>query len=174
MKKPLVTIKMKNPELAPIVLELKPEVAPETVKNFISLANSGFYNGLIFHRVISGFMIQGGDPQGMGFGGPGYCIKGEFSANGFENGISHLRGVISMARSQDFDSAGSQFFIMHADGIFLDGQYAAFGRVISGIETVDSIAETYVDYMDKPYDPQIMESVSVETYGEDYGEPQKL
>ena len=174
MKNPIVTIKMNNPELAPIEIELYPEIAPNTVKNFISLANSGFYNGIIFHRVISGFMIQGGDPQGIGIGGPGYGIKGEFAMNGFKNELAHTRGVISMARSMDPDSAGSQFFIMHQNAPHLDGQYAAFGKVISGIETVDAIAAVRCDFRDKPYEDQVMESVTVETFGEAYDEPEKL
>ena len=169
---PIATITMKDGGV--IELELYPEIAPESVKNFISLANSGFYDGLIFHRVIAGFMIQGGDPDGKGTGGPGYCIKGEFSANGVKNDLSHLRGVISMARAQPFDSAGSQFFICHADSQFLDGQYAAFGKVTSGLDVVDRIAKTTTDSRDKPYKDQIMETVRVETWGVEYGEPEKL
>ena len=169
---PIATITMKDGGV--IELELYPEVAPESVKNFISLANSGFYDGLIFHRVITGFMIQGGDPDGKGTGGPGYSIKGEFKANGVENDISHVRGVLSMARAQPYDSAGSQFFIMHQDGTYLDGQYAAFGRVISGMDVVDAIAKTTTDSRDKPYKDQVMATVRVETWGVDYGEPEKL
>ena len=169
---PTATITMKDGGV--IELELYPEIAPESVKNFISLSNSGFYDGLIFHRVIAGFMIQGGDPDGKGTGGPGYCIKGEFSANGVKNDLSHLRGVISMARAQPFDSAGSQFFICHADSQFLDGQYAAFGKVTSGLDVVDRIAKTTTDSRDKPYKDQIMETVRVETWGVEYGEPEKL
>ena len=169
---PIATITMKDGGV--IELELYPEIAPESVKNFISLSNSGFYDGLIFHRVIAGFMIQGGDPDGKGTGGPGYCIKGEFSANGVKNDLSHLRGVISMARAQPFDSAGSQFFICHADSQFLDGQYAAFGKVTSGLDVVDRIAKTTTDSRDKPYKDQIMETVRVETWGVEYGEPEKL
>ena len=169
---PIATIAMKDG--GEIQLELYPEVAPESVKNFISLANSGFYDGLIFHRVISGFMIQGGDPDGRGTGGPGYSIKGEFAANGVKNDISHVRGVLSMARAQPYDSAGSQFFICHADSTFLDGQYAAFGRVISGMDVVDKIAKTTTDSKDKPYKDQIMATVRVETWGVEYGEPNKL
>ena len=169
---PIATITMKDGGV--IQLELYPETAPESVKNFISLANSGFYDGLIFHRVIMGFMIQGGDPDGKGTGGPGYSIKGEFAANGVKNDISHVRGVLSMARAQPFDSAGSQFFIMHQDGTYLDGQYAAFGRVISGMDVVDNIAKTTTDSRDKPYKDQIMETVRVETWGVEYGEPEKL
>ena len=169
---PIATITMKDGGV--IELEHYPEIAPESVKNFISLSNSGFYDGLIFHRVIAGFMIQGGDPDGRGTGGPGYCIKGEFSANGVKNDLSHLRGVISMARAQPFDSAGSQFFICHADSQFLDGQYAAFGKVTSGLDVVDRIAKTTTDSRDKPYKDQIMETVRVETWGVEYGEPEKL
>ena len=169
---PLATITMKGGDV--IELELYPEVAPESVKNFISLANSGFYDGLIFHRVIMGFMIQGGDPLGKGTGGPGYSIKGEFKANGVKNDISHVRGVLSMARATPYDSAGSQFFIMHQDGTYLDGQYAAFGRVISGMDVVDKIANTTTDSKDKPYKDQVMETVRVETWGVEYGEPEKL
>ena len=169
---PIATITMKDG--GQIQLELYPEVAPESVKNFISLANSGFYDGLIFHRVILGFMIQGGDPDGNGTGGPGYGIKGEFTANGVENNISHVRGVISMARAKPFDSAGSQFFIVQADSTYLDGQYAAFGRVISGMDVVDKIAKTTTDSHDKPYKDQVMETVRVETWGVAYGEPNKL
>ena len=174
MKNPVVTIKMQNPELAPIEIELYPEVAPNTVNNFISLVKSGFYDGLIFHRVIAGFMIQGGDPKGSGIGGPGYSIKGEFTINGFKNDLAHTRGVISMARAMDPDSAGSQFFIMHNDAPHLDGQYAAFGKVISGIETVDAIAATRRSIMDKPHQDQVMESVTVNTFGIDYNEPEKI
>lgn len=169
---PIATITMKDGGV--IQLELYPETAPESVKNFISLANSGFYDGLIFHRVIAGFMIQGGDPDGRGTGGPGYSIKGEFNANGVKNDISHVRGVLSMARAQAYDSAGSQFFIMHQDGTYLDGQYAAFGRVISGMDVVDAIAKVTTDSRDKPYKDQIMETVRVETWGVEYGEPEKL
>ena len=169
---PIATITMKDGGV--IELELYPETAPESVKNFISLANAGFYDGLIFHRVITGFMIQGGDPDGRGTGGPGYSIKGEFAANGVKNDISHVRGVLSMARAQPYDSAGSQFFIMHEDGTYLDGQYAAFGRVISGMDVVDAIAKTTTDARDKPYKDQIMETVRVETWGVEYGESEKL
>ena len=158
-----------------IVVELYPEVAPNTVANFIELANAGFYDGLIFHRVISGFMIQGGDPNGNGTGGPGYSIAGEFSLNGFENNLSHTRGVISMARSNAYDSAGSQFFIMHADGTYLDGSYAAFGKVIEGMDAVDRIAGTKTNiYNDKPVQKQVMKTVTVETFGETYPAPEKL
>lgn len=142
-------------------LELYSDKAPITVKNFVDLANKNFYDGLIFHRVISGFMIQGGDPMGIGIGGPGYQIKGEFTANGVKNDISHKRGVISMARSADFDSAGSQFFICHADSTFLDGQYAAFGKVTEGLEVVDAIASVATDYSDKPYEDQKIKTIRV-------------
>lgn len=173
MKNPIITIKMQNEELSPIVIELYPDIAPNTVNNFISLVKKGFYNGIIFHRVIPSFMIQGGDPEGVGMGGPGYSIKGEFNMNGFENNLKHTRGVISMARSMSPDSAGSQFFIMHKDAPHLDGQYAAFGKVISGIETVDSIVSSPRDYMDKPYEDQIMQSVTAELFNEEYPEPVK-
>ena len=169
---PIATIEMEDGGV--ITLELYPQVAPISVNNFISLANKGFYDGLIFHRVIPGFMIQGGDPQGTGMGGPGYSIKGEFAGNGVKNDLSHARGVLSMARAQNPNSAGSQFFIMHADGPFLDGQYAAFGKVIEGIEVVDRIAAVKTDRMDKPKDPQRMKKVSVETFGEVYPEPEKM
>ena len=170
---PLAAITMKDGGV--ITFELYPEIAPETVKNFISLANSGFYDGLLFHRVVPGFMIQGGDPNGNGTGGPGYAIQGEFAANGFENDLSHTRGTVSMGRkSTPYDSAGSQFFIVHEDKPSLDGQYAAFGRVISGMEVVDAIANTTTDSKKKPYKDQIMETVRVETWGVEYGEPTKL
>ena len=169
---PIATITMKDGGV--IQLELYPEVAPESVKNFISLANSGFYDGLIFHRVILGFMIQGGDPLGKGTGGPGYAIKGEFAANGVQNDISHVRGVLSMARSSAYDSGGSQFFIVQTDSTYLDGNYAAFGRVTSGMDVVDAIARTTTDSKDKPYKDQVMETVRVETWGVEYGEPEKL
>ena len=144
-----------------IELELEPDVAPVTVKNFVDLANKNFYDGLIFHRVIAGFMIQGGDPNGIGTGGPGYCIKGEFALNGVKNDISHKRGVISMARSMSYDSAGSQFFICHADATFLDGQYAAFGRVTSGIEVVDEIAGVKTNFNDKPLNDQVIKTIRI-------------
>lgn len=159
MTNPIVTITMENG--AVMTGELYPAKAPNTVANFISLANKGFYDGLIFHRVISGFMIQGGDPKGVGIGGPGYCIKGEFSANGVKNDLSHKRGVLSMARAQAMDSAGSQFFIMHQDAPHLDGQYAAFGHVVSGMDAVDEIAATATDWNDKPRTPVVMEKVEV-------------
>lgn len=172
MQNPVITIEMENGGI--IKAELYPEKAPNTVNNFISLAKSGFYDGLVFHRVISGFMIQGGDPSGNGTGGPGYGIKGEFVLNGFRlNNIKHIRGVLSMARASSPDSAGSQFFIMHQNAAHLDGQYAAFGRVIEGMETVDKIAASEVDWNDKPLTPQVMRTVKVETFGENYPEPVK-
>ncbi len=172
MSNPIVTIEMEHGGV--IKLELYPEIAPESVRNFISLVKNGFYDGLIFHRVISGFMIQGGDPLGTGMGGPGYCIKGEFRQNGVDNRLSHKRGVLSMARSQSPNSAGSQFFIMHEDGPFLDGQYAAFGAVTEGIEVVDAIAGVRTDRNDRPLEEQKMKSVTVDTFGVEYPEPNKL
>ena len=172
MQNPIATITMKNGKQ--IVLELYPQVAPNTVNNFIALSNSGYYDGLIFHRVIRNFMIQGGCPKGNGTGGPGYAIKGEFSQNGFKNDLKHTRGVISMARAMNPNSAGSQFFIMHNDAPHLDGAYAAFGEVTSGIEVVDEIADEYTDYSDRPYEPQIMASVRVETFGRNYPNPEKM
>ena len=154
--------------------ELYPEVAPQSVGNFIALANSGFYDGLIFHRVIPGFMIQGGDPKGTGMGGPGYCIKGEFLMNGVKNTLSHKRGVLSMARAGHPNSAGSQFFIMHADAKHLNNQYAAFGKVTEGMDVVDAIAAVKTDYNDRPQTEQKMKSVTVDTFGVDYPEPNKL
>ena len=151
-----------------------PKIAPNTVANFISLVKKGFYDGVIFHRVIPGFMIQGGDPNGKGIGGPGYSIRGEFTANGFENKLQHLRGVISMARTQNPDSAGSQFFIMVDDAPHLDGQYAAFGQVISSMAEADRIVSVRRDYNDKPLEPQVMKKVTVETFGEEYPEPEKV
>lgn len=172
MQNPIVIIKMQGGK--EIKIELYPDKAPNTVNNFISLINNGFYDGLIFHRVISGFMIQGGDPAGVGTGGPGYSIKGEFAINGFKNNdIKHLRGVISMARALNPNSAGSQFFIMHQNSSHLDGQYAAFGKVIEGIEVVDEIASVSTDWNDKPKTPQIMETVTVETFGAVYSAPVK-
>ncbi len=171
MKNPQVTIEMENG--GKIVLELYPDKAPNTVNNFIYLVQKGFYNGLIFHRVIEGFMIQGGDPKGTGVGGPGYCIKGEFSSNRFAgNNIRHERGVISMARAMDPNSAGSQFFIMHANANYLDGQYAAFGKVIKGMDVVDKIASVKTNYNDRPLKEQKMKTVTVETFGETYPAPQ--
>jgi len=169
---PVVTIKMAGPG-GEIKAELYPEIAPNTVNNFISLVKQGFYDGLIFHRVISGFMIQGGCPQGTGTGGPGYQIKGEFSSNGFANALRHERGVLSMARAMHPDSAGSQFFIMHDDAPYLDGEYAAFGRVIEGMDTVDRIASCTTGRGDRPIQYQIMEKVTVDTFGQDYPEPEK-
>ena len=169
---PIATIEMENG--SKIVCELYPDIAPQSVRNFISLANSGFYNGLIFHRVIPDFMIQGGCPQGTGMGGPGYCIKGEFAINGVPNDLRHSRGVLSMARAQAPNSAGSQFFIMHADGYFLDGQYAAFGAVMDGMDTVDAIASVATDRNDKPKVPQDIKSITVDTQGVEYPEPDKL
>lgn len=169
-KNPIVTFEMENGDT--FKAELYPEVAPNTVRNFITLINHNFYDGIIFHRVIKGFMIQGGDPEGVGIGGPGYAIKGEFAANGFENNLKHDRGVLSMARSMIPDSAGSQFFVMHKDSPHLDGQYAAFGRVIEGMDTVDKIAETKTDFQDKPKEDQVMKTVTVETFGVDYEEPE--
>ena len=159
MSNPIVTITMENGDV--MKAELYPEIAPNTVNNFISLVKKGFYDGLIFHRVIPGFMIQGGDPAGTGAGGPDYCIKGEFSANGVKNPISHKRGVLSMARAQAMDSAGSQFFIMHQDAPHLDGSYAAFGHVVNGIEVVDEIAAVATDWNDKPKTPVVMEKVEI-------------
>ncbi len=156
----MIVIEMENG--GKIELELDAKAAPITVENFEKLVREGFYDGLIFHRVISGFMIQGGCPEGTGMGGPGYHIKGEFAANGVENPIKHVRGVISMARAQDPDSAGSQFFIMHADAPYLDGQYAAFGKVVSGMEVVDQIADAVTDYSDRPYDDIVMKRVSIQ------------
>jgi len=175
MEKPIVTIEMENG--GKIVCELYPETAPESVKNFVSLIEKGFYNGLTFHRIISGFMIQGGCPNGTGMGGPGYCIKGEFMLNGVKNKLSHSRGVLSMARSQSPNSAGSQFFIMHEDGDFLDGQYAAFGKVIEGMDTVDYIAASARPTDGNGSIPKaaqpVMKSVTVDTKGEALGEPTK-
>ena len=171
MSNPIVTIEMENGDV--IKAELYPEVAPNTVNNFISLINKGCYDGVIFHRVIPGFMIQGGDPQGTGTGGPGYSIRGEFTSNRFLNQLKHTRGVLSMARTMDPNSAGSQFFIMHEDAPHLDGQYAAFGAVTEGIEVVDRIAGTRTDRNDRPMEPQVMKKVTVETFGEEYPEPKK-
>lgn len=171
-KNPIVTFEMENGDV--FKAELYPEIAPNTVKNFISLVNHNFYDGVIFHRVIKGFMIQGGDPEGIGIGGPGYAIKGEFAANGFENNLKHDRGVLSMARSMMPDSAGSQFFVMHKDSPHLDGQYAAFGRVIEGMDAVDKIAETKTNFQDKPKEDQVMKTVYVETFGVDYDEPETI
>ena len=171
MPNPIVTITMDNRPV--IKVELYPEIAPNTVNNFISLVRDGFYDGLTFHRVIYGFMIQGGCPDGTGMGGPGYSIRGEFTANGFKNDLRHTAGVLSMARSMMPDSAGSQFFIMHRDAPHLDGQYASFGKVIEGMEAVNEIAECDTDFSDKPLDPQIIRSMTVETFGVDYPAPEK-
>ena len=171
MSNPIVTIEMENGDV--IKAELYPEIAPNTVNNFISLVKKGFYDGVIFHRVIEGFMIQGGDPLGKGVGGPGYSIKGEFTANRFPNNLKHDRGVLSMARTMAPNSAGSQFFIMHENSPHLDGQYAAFGKVIEGIEAVDRIAAVRTDYNDRPRIPQVMKKVTVETFGVEYPEPEK-
>ena len=156
-----------------IKAELYPEIAPNSVNNFISLVQKGFYDGVIFHRVIAGFMIQGGDPDGVGTGGPGYSIKGEFAQNGFENNLRHTEGVLSMARSQMPDSAGSQFFIMHKDAPHLDGAYAAFGKVTEGQDVVDAIATVATDAGDRPVEPQMIIEVTVDTFGVDYPEPEK-
>ena len=172
MSNPIVTFEMENGKT--IKAELYPEIAPISVNNFISLINKNFYDGLIFHRVIRGFMIQGGDPEGTGCGGPGYSIKGEFSQNGVENNLKHTEGVLSMARSMSPNSAGSQFFIMHKTSPHLDGSYAAFGKVIEGMDVVNKIAETATDYMDRPLEDQRIKSVTVETFGVDYPEPDKF
>lgn len=169
---PIVTITMENEEV--IKLELYPDIAPISVNNFISLINKNFYDGLIFHRVIRGFMIQGGCPDGTGAGDPGYSIKGEFAQNGVENNLKHTEGVLSMARSMHPDSAGSQFFIMHKNAPHLDGGYAAFGKVIEGMETVNHIAETPTDYSDRPLEDQVIKSMTVECFGVEYPEPEKF
>lgn len=167
---PVVTIEMENGDI--MKAELYPEIAPNTVNNFISLIQKGYYDGIIFHRVIKGFMIQGGDPEGNGTGGPGYEIDGEFSMNGFTNNLKHTPGVLSMARTMDPNSAGSQFFIMHQNSPHLDGQYAAFGKITEGMDVVNKIAETQTDYMDKPLNPQRMKTVTVDTFGETYPAPE--
>lgn len=172
MSNPIVTITLENGEI--MTGELYPEKAPNTVNNFISLANGGYYDGLTFHRVIPGFMIQGGCPDGTGMGGPGYSIRGEFAQNGYPNSLNHTEGVLSMARSMHPDSAGSQFFIMHKTSPHLDGQYAAFGKVTEGIENVNKIAETETDYSDRPLEEQRIKTVTVETFGVEYPEPEKL
>ena len=169
MANPIVTFEMEDGKV--FKAELYPEVAPNTVNNFLSLVKKGFYDGVIFHRVIAGFMIQGGDPKGIGVGGPGYCIKGEFSANGVKNDLKHQRGVLSMARTQVPDSAGSQFFVMHADADYLDGQYATFGKVIEGMDVIDAIASVRTDFRDKPLKEQKMKKVTAETFGVEYPEP---
>lgn len=172
MKNPIVTITMENGKQ--MKAELYPEIAPNTVNNFISLINKGYYNGVIFHRVIPGFMIQGGDPNGTGTGGPGYSIKGEFSGNGFKNDLKHTKGVLSMARTAVPNSAGSQFFIMVANSPHLDGQYAAFGKIIEGIEVADEIVSVDRNYSDKPNVDQRMKEVTVDTFGVEYPEPEKM
>ena len=171
MANPIVTFEMENGDVMKV--ELYPEVAPNTVNNFISLVNKGFYDGLIFHRVINGFMIQGGCPNGTGMGGPGYSFAGEFAQNGFDNQLKHEPGVISMARAMNPDSAGSQFFIMHKNSPHLDGAYAAFGKIIEGMDVVNKIAETDTDFRDKPITDQKMKKVTVETFGTEYPEPEK-
>ena len=169
---PIITFEMENGDI--MKAELYPQVAPSTVNIFISLVNKGFYDGLIFHRVINGFMIQGGDPEGTGMGGPGYGIKGEFAQNGFANDLKHSAGVLSMARSMMPNSAGSQFFIMHKDAPHLDGAYAAFGKIIEGMDVVNKIAEVATDYSDRPMEDQRMKTVTVETFGVDYDEPETV
>lgn len=171
MANPVITITMENGDV--MKAELYPEIAPNTVNNFISLVSKGYYDGLIFHRVISGFMIQGGCPQGTGMGGPGYCIKGEFSQNGFKNDLKHTEGVLSMARAMHPDSAGSQFFIMHKTSPHLDGAYAAFGKITEGMEVVNRIADEHTDYSDRPLNEQKIKSMTVDTFGETYPEPEK-
>ncbi|MCD8046589.1 MAG: peptidylprolyl isomerase [Clostridiales bacterium] len=168
---PIVTIEMENGDI--MKAELYPEIAPNTVNNFISLIRKGFYDGVIFHRVIAGFMIQGGDPNGTGTGGPGYCIKGEFSQNGFPNDLKHTPGVLSMARTMAPDTAGNQFFIMHQTSPHLDGAYAAFGKITEGQDVVDKIASCKTDWQDKPLQKQMMKKVTVDTFGADYPEPEK-
>ncbi len=172
MSNPIVTIEMENGDV--MRAELYPEIAPNTVNNFISLINSGFYNGVGFHRIIEGFMLQGGDPTGTGAGGPGYSIKGEFTNNGFKNELKHTEGVLSMARTMMPDSAGSQFFIMHKTSPHLDHEYAAFGKVIEGMDIVNKIAAVKTDYSDRPVEPQMMKNVTVELFGETYPEPEKI
>ena len=169
---PIVTFVMESGDT--FKAELYPDIAPQSVNNFVSLIKKGFYDGLIFQRVIPGFMIQGGDPEGTGMGGPGYSIKGEFASNGFKNDLKHTKGVLSMARAFDPNSAGSQFFVMHETSPHLDGEYAAFGKVTEGQDVVDTIAVTQTDYNDKPIAPQVMKSVTVETFGVDYPEPDKI
>jgi peptidyl-prolyl cis-trans isomerase B (cyclophilin B) len=171
MANPIVTITMKNGDV--MKAELYPDIAPNTVNNFISLIKKGFYDGLTFHRVINGFMIQGGCPEGTGMGGPGYCIKGEFSQNGFPNNLKHEPGVLSMARTMIPDTAGSQFFLMHKNSPHLDGSYAAFGKVTEGLEIVDKIAQVATDYSDRPLEPQVIQSMTVDTFGVEYPEPEK-
>ena len=172
MANPIVTITMTDGSV--MKAELYPEVAPNTVNNFISLVKKGFYDGLVFHRVIRGFMIQGGDPQGTGMGGPGYSIKGEVTYNGFSNDLKHTPGVLSMARAMDPNSAGSQFFIMHETSPHLDGQYAAFGKVTDGLDVVNKIAEVPTDYSDRPLEPQMIQNMTVDTFGVEYPEPETV
>ena len=172
MANPVVTFEMENGDI--MRAELYPEVAPNTVNNFISLVQNGFYDGLIFHRVIRGFMIQGGCPDGTGMGGPGYTIKGEFSQNGFANDLRHTEGVLSMARAMHPDSAGSQFFIMHKNSPHLDGAYAAFGKITEGMDIVNKIAETATDYSDRPLEEQKMKKVTVDTMGVEYPAPERV
>ena len=170
-KNPIVTFELENGDV--MKAELYPDVAPNTVKNFVSLVSKGFYDGLIFHRVIRGFMIQGGCPEGTGMGGPGYGIKGEFARNGFVNELKHEPGVLSMARAQHPNSAGSQFFIMHQTSPHLDGDYAAFGKLVEGMDVVNKIADMPTDYMDRPMEDVVMNKVTVDTFGVEYGEPEK-
>ena len=172
MANPIVTFEMENGDI--MKAELYPEIAPNTVNNFISLVQNGFYDGLIFHRVIRGFMIQGGCPDGTGMGGPGYTIKGEFSQNGFANDLRHTEGVLSMARAMHPDSAGSQFFIMHKNSPHLDGAYAAFGKITEGLDIVNKIAETATDYSDRPLEEQKMKKVTVDTMGVEYPAPERI
>ena len=172
MANPIVTITMTDGSV--MKAELYPEVAPNTVNNFISMVKKGFYDGLVFHRVTRGFMIQGGDPQGTGMGGPGYSIKGEFTYNGFSNDLKHTPGVLSMARAMDPNSAGSQFFIMHETSPHLDGQYAAFGKVTDGLDVVNKIAEVPTDYSDRPLEPQMIQNMTVDTFGVEYPEPETV
>ena len=172
MANPIVTITMTDGSV--MKAELYPEVAPNTVNNFISLVKKGFYDGLVFHRVIRGFMIQGGDPQGTGMGGPGYSIKGEFTYNGFSNDLKHTPGVLSMARAMDPNSAGSQFFIMHETSPHLDGQYATYGKVTDGLDVVKKIAEVQTDYSDRPLEPQMIQNMTVDTFGVEYPEPETV
>lgn len=169
---PIITMEMEDGSI--IRAELYPDIAPNTVNNFLSLVNKGFYNGLIFHRVIEDFMIQGGCPEGSGMGGPGYSIKGEFAQNHFKNDLKHTEGVLSMARAMNPDSAGSQFFIMHKTSPHLDGAYTAFGKVTEGMDTVNRIAETDVDYNDRPLVPQVIKAMTAETFGTEYPEPEKM
>lgn len=171
MSNPIVTIEMENGDI--MKAELYPEIAPNTVNNFISLIQKGYYDGLIFHRVINGFMIQGGCPDGTGMGGPGYCIKGEFSQNGFKNDLKHTKGVLSMARTMAPNTAGSQFFIMHQTSPHLDGAYAAFGKITEGLDVIDAIANVPTNYMDKPMKDQVIKTMEIDTLGVDYPEPEK-